>query len=248
MNEHGVMDCGGFSDVAAELALGVLTGRERADALAHLETCDSCREMVRQLAIAGEELVELIPAVEPSAGFETRVMARIGIDTGRVHRTHRRVGRRSRPRWLTSPWRSASASGLGRPRRLLAAGAAALAVFAAGLGGWGLGAATTSPATAASPLHTTAMVSETATHQTVGEVFFYTKGEPWMYMSVDLPSGNEVVTCQLEGPGGYRTVGSFRLLNGYGAWGSPALWDTGQVTGARIVGADGKVLATARFS
>src|SRR5215475_3623371 len=79
MNEHGVMDCGDFSEVAAELALGVLTGRERAEALAHLETCDGCREMVRQLAIAGEELVELIPAVEPPAGFETRVMARIGM-------------------------------------------------------------------------------------------------------------------------------------------------------------------------
>jgi hypothetical protein len=244
MNEHGLMDFDGFSDVAAELALGVLTGRERADALAHLEHCDACREMVRQLAMAGEELVELIPAVEPPAGFETRVMARIGIASGP---SHRRAARRlSLPRWLTSPFRSPA--GLIQPRRILAAAAVTLAVVGAGLGGWGLGAATSSsPVASRSELRSAALVS--STHKTVGEVFLYTKGEPWMYMSVDVESGDGIVTCQLRGPdGSYRTIGSFQLLHGYGAWGSPALWGTGQVTGARLVSADGKVLASASFS
>ena len=40
MSELNEMGCREFSDVAAELALGVLTGRERAQALAHLDHCD----------------------------------------------------------------------------------------------------------------------------------------------------------------------------------------------------------------
>src|ERR1700677_3621147 len=79
MSERGDMGCDEFADVAAELALGVLTGRERADALAHLERCDACRETVRQLTMTGEQLLGLLPAVEPPAGFESRVLARLGI-------------------------------------------------------------------------------------------------------------------------------------------------------------------------
>ena len=37
MTEPNGMSCGEFDDVAAELALGVLTGRERAEAIAHLD-------------------------------------------------------------------------------------------------------------------------------------------------------------------------------------------------------------------
>ena len=52
MSELDAMDdmsCDEFAEVAAELALGVLTGRERAMAIAHLDGCDACREHVRQL-------------------------------------------------------------------------------------------------------------------------------------------------------------------------------------------------------
>ena len=79
VSEVDEMSCDEFADSAAELALGVLTGRERARALAHLDQCDACRENVRQLALTGEELVGLLPAMEPPAGFETRVMDRLGL-------------------------------------------------------------------------------------------------------------------------------------------------------------------------
>jgi hypothetical protein len=79
MSELNDMTCAELADVAAELALGVLTGRERAVAVAHLDQCDGCREYVRQLMATGEQLVELLPAVEPPAGFETRVLARLGL-------------------------------------------------------------------------------------------------------------------------------------------------------------------------
>jgi len=81
MSEVNEMGCAEFADAAAELALGVLTGRERARALAHLDQCEACRENVRQLTVTGEELVGLLPAIEPPAGFETRVMERLGLGT-----------------------------------------------------------------------------------------------------------------------------------------------------------------------
>ena len=72
------MTCAELHDVAAELALGALTGRERAAAIAHLEQCWACREGVRQLTVAGGRLLELLPPAEPPAGFEIRVLERLG--------------------------------------------------------------------------------------------------------------------------------------------------------------------------
>ena len=42
------MDCDGLAEVAAELALGALTGRERAQAIMHLDVCGTCRERIRR--------------------------------------------------------------------------------------------------------------------------------------------------------------------------------------------------------
>jgi hypothetical protein len=71
------MTCAELHDVAAELALGALTGRERAAAIAHVERCRACREDVRQLTAAGVRLLELLPPASPPAGFETRVLERL---------------------------------------------------------------------------------------------------------------------------------------------------------------------------
>ena len=79
------MDCDDLAEMAAELALGVLTGRERAQAIMHLDRCGTCRERIRDLAVTGEELLGLLPGREPPAGFETRVMGRLGF-TGRQRR------------------------------------------------------------------------------------------------------------------------------------------------------------------
>lgn len=72
------MTCAELANVAAELALGVLTGRERAEAVAHLDRCEDCREGVRQLMATGEGLLALLPEREPPVGFETRVLDRLG--------------------------------------------------------------------------------------------------------------------------------------------------------------------------
>src|ERR1700690_2507214 len=69
------MTCGELHDVAAELALGALSGRERSAALAHLEKCRACREDVRQLTAAGGAAGRGAPAPpdHPSAPAVTLV-------------------------------------------------------------------------------------------------------------------------------------------------------------------------------
>jgi hypothetical protein len=67
-------------------------------------------------------------------------------------------------------------------------------------------------------------------------------------MSVNMPAGNSTVICQVEGQDGHlTTVGSFRLTDGRGYWGSPVPATQGSLTGARLVGPGGTVLATASF-
>jgi hypothetical protein len=281
MSELNDMTCAELADVAAELALGVLTGRERAMAIAHLDKCDDCREDVRQLMATGEQLVELLPPAEPPAGFETRVLERLGLPApaqgeGREEDNYPRLisqrgsnpghhgaarggtrpradrPRADRPRagqLSAPPARPGGTRRPGRMRRVLAATAVGLAVIVAGLGGWRIGAGTgTAPAvsSAAGPLKSASLLS--ATHQDVGDIYVYLGTSRWLYMSVDLGSGNEAVTCQVVGKDGQVSkIGSFQLADGYGSWGSPDPGNLGPLSGARIVSADGTVLATATF-
>ncbi len=244
MSELNEMNCHEFSDVAAELALGVLTGRERAAALAHLDQCDACREHVRQLTMTGEGLLQLLPTAEPPAGFESRVLERIDLATSAARPA---AAPARRPSWIGRLFHAGprgESRQLGWTRRTLTAAAVAVAVIAGGVGAWGLGIGTSSPAS--SQLASATLLS--TGHQTVGKVFLYQGSPRWLYMSVDMPSGDGTVLCQVMSRNGHvTTVGSFRLADGHGHWGSPATGAPGQLTGARLVTTDGTVLATASF-
>jgi hypothetical protein len=254
MSEPNDMTCTALADVAAELALGVLTGRERAMAVAHLDECDACREDVRHLMAAGEQLLELLPPAEPPAGFETRVLERLGLpvpatqDASPPPVPRRGISlRRRKSAPAAPPARPGGTRRVGRMRRTLAAVAVGFAVIAAGLGGWRIGAGP-STSSAAGQLTTASLLS--ATHQQVGNIFVYSGTPSWLYMSVDdLNSGQQAVTCQVLGTDGrVTTIGSFQLTDGYGAWGSPDPGNVGHLSGARLVSANGTVLATATFS
>ena len=111
--------------------------------MAHLDHCEACRENVRQLTLTGEGLLGLLPSVEPPAGFETRVMDRIGLAAP--------PPRPSPGRWLGLAVPAAAAAG--QPRWSEAASQpqhgrrpggcwpsrpSRWRVVAGGLGGWGL--------------------------------------------------------------------------------------------------------------
>src|SRR5438105_4475637 len=91
------IDCAQFATVAPEMALGILSGNERAVALDHLAGCPACQEHLDDLVRVADNLLLLGPAGEPPIGFESRVLARIQAEAAPpVGPSHRRWSARRR--------------------------------------------------------------------------------------------------------------------------------------------------------
>ena len=71
------LNCEEAQELTAELALGTISGDDRARILTHLAGCPSCRRLVDELASAADALLLLTPEHEPPAGFESEVLARM---------------------------------------------------------------------------------------------------------------------------------------------------------------------------
>jgi anti-sigma factor RsiW len=213
----------------AELALGVLTGEERARALAHLEWCEECAAELASLAAVADLLSSTGPDAEPPAGFELRVLERI--------RGEQQI---RRPRRIVS--------------RRLAAVAAAAAVLLAGAFVGSRMSHSSAPSQHGALVPTTEpglRVAElTSAGSSRGEVYAYgyATNSPWLLMTVSgLPAGTEV-TCEVTTRSGKTfTVGSFWLGSSSGSWGSPLPVSPAQLASARVVTASGAVLARASF-
>lgn len=231
------LTCAQLRETGAELALGILPARERAAAVAHLQHCPGCRDHVRELAHTADAMADLIPDAEPPVGFETRVLQRIGV----------------RP----APDRSS------RWPRLVLAAAVVAAAFALGLGGWALGQSTDerapaaptasapAPAPVPKPANTLLTADLTSSGQYIGQAFAFTGPSPWVYMSVDAEdlTAEGTVRCQIQrADGSTATVGSFNLTDGYAQWGGPYPAGSAPVTGARLLAADGSIMASATFA
>src|SRR3954463_9399291 len=87
------MGCEPTRELAAELALGVADGEQRARALRHLAECAECRRAVDELSQVADDLLLLAPEHDPPPGFESAVLARVQPPPAREHitRRHRRV-------------------------------------------------------------------------------------------------------------------------------------------------------------
>jgi hypothetical protein len=83
--------CAQMRELAPELALGVLGGAERGEAIIHLNNCSRCQAYVGELTEAADVLPMMALEQEPPPGFERRVLAGLHADR-----------RRSRRRWLAS--------------------------------------------------------------------------------------------------------------------------------------------------
>jgi hypothetical protein len=66
--------CAEVRELAPELALGIVGGPERAEALQHASECGPCRSLVGELAEAADALPLLAAEAEPPPGFEERVL------------------------------------------------------------------------------------------------------------------------------------------------------------------------------
>jgi anti-sigma factor RsiW len=65
---------------AADLALDIVDGEDRAVLLGHIASCPGCRDEVRSLGTVADRLLRAAPPVEPPGGFEDRVLARLAVE------------------------------------------------------------------------------------------------------------------------------------------------------------------------
>ncbi|MEU1011119.1 hypothetical protein [Streptomyces sp. NPDC005890] len=242
----GDVDCEKLREIGPELALGVLPGRERAEAVAHLDRCANCREHVRQLTQVGDRLVGLLPDREPPLGFETRVARSLARQASASERQRpARAYGRSRP----GPHRGAR-----RARARAAAVGATLAV-AVGFAGWAIGTVVeqvvaSPPAVESEPVMVGDMTPAGHGGQPVGEVYAHPGPPGWVFVSVALTGTRYTgpVTCLLDRPDGTSLrVGDFALRDGHGDWGVAVPGDLTRYSGARLTSPDGTVLATAQL-
>ncbi len=233
MSEGLAQECAVVDDDLAELALGSLAGRQRAAVLTHLEGCPRCSAEVEKLSAAADELVHLVPAVEPTAGFEARVSEHF-----------RPPAPPSRwPSWLA--WR----------RPALALGALGV-LGAMGIGAWAVHqAATPGPhGSGSGVLGYQASAPTEVAHfrsggRTVGQVMVYVGHPTWLYMYVDDLAGPAELTCQVVlTDGSTMTLGHFWPSAGKGAWAATVNQPAGRLRAAQLTGADGKVLASAQLN
>jgi hypothetical protein len=217
MRERG---CPQHADDLAQLALGVLTGRDRARALSHVESCRRCADELEQLSRVADTVVQAAPEVEPPVGFEVRLFERMGVGPARP-KAHRRF----------------------RASRLMPFGVAA-AVVALGLG---LGLTlTSSPARTAQARAGEVSANLVANGVAVGKVDAFGGAKPWMSMSLEDSPARGTVTCAVTTKDGVtHWVGSFAARKGYGAWAAPLHVDPAKIRTAEVVSPSGTVIATA---
>ncbi len=215
--------CPEYSDDLAELALGVLTGRDRARALSHVESCQRCADELEQLSRVADTVVQAAPEMDPPIGFEVRLLERMGFATVDQKR-HRRF----------------------RASRLVPLGVAAAVV---GLG-LGLGLTLTSspgPNTSAQS-HRSGGVSAdlVADGVAVGKVDAFGGSKPWISMTLDDSPARGTVMCAVTTKDGMtHWVGSFVVRKGYGAWAAPLDVSPSSIRTAEVVSPSGTVFATA---
>jgi Putative zinc-finger len=176
---------------APDFALGALTGRERADMVAHLDDCQSCQTLVGEYASVADSLLELIPEADPAGDVGTPVLAAM------------RPARR--PLWR---------------HRVAALAAAAIIAIGAATGitvvFLGQGGDSTTPR-ASSELRSAPMVG--AGGLTVGRVTTTSQRPPALAVSIDywLPDGSYQLAA-LDHAGAATPVGSLDVTKGRGTW------------------------------
>jgi hypothetical protein len=229
--------CELFQSAAAELALGSLTGADRSIALAHLDDCADCRSLLEELSTTADALLLAAPEADPPAGFEVRLLARLGRNELAPAPAAARLG-------SVIPLRR-------RARVILAAAAAAVVIAGAGIG---LGIAVTPrhATQSATPAIRVATLRSIATSNIpaapVGQVAI-TAGKPsWVVMTFHKPGFSGWVYCMVSESGHSKVLGSFWMHDGSASWAVPLASSGAAVSSAQIEGLNGAIFATAQFA
>jgi hypothetical protein len=221
------LDCADVRDLLPELALGSLDGATRADVLAHINRCSSCRAEARALADVVDGLSALAPEVEPPSGFADGVL-----DAMRAEQV-RPVAPAATPR----RWRT---------RHLLAAAVVAALV--------GVGASVAVVATRHEPSRDVALNARTmrvapmldTTNQTLGRAYVSNGADPWVLVDVSymLDGGDHYRLVGADASGWIDDIGPLRSLQGNWVW-AGRVDRVGSFTELRIVDGNGTVVCRA---
>ena len=217
MSEHA---CEHHQEALSELALGVLTGRDRARALMHVESCPRCAEELEQLSRAADAVVQAATEAEPPMGFEVRLFERMGVADPRPKF-------RLRPRWAVGALSAAAA-------------VVALAV------GLGLSLSSSTPPTPSAAPAPVVSANLVAHGTVVGRVAAHGGAHAWMWMMLVDSNAQGTVDCIVVTSDGVRHhVGTFEAKRGYGAWVAPLSVNPNDIRSAQVVAPSGTVIATA---
>ncbi len=210
--------CKAFQGDLAELALGILTGRERAVTLRHIESCTRCSTELDSLLVVADSLSLLVPECEPPLGFDVRLAEHFKTNTAR---RFRRPGR----------------------REALFAGAALLSVVL----GFALGSVLLHGGGSSTFLRAHVTAARLGLHGVeVGQVLLSTGKQSWLFLSLDDGNRTGEVTCQVTlADGKSEDIGGFALHPGYRAWGTDLPKTAATVRAVQITTASGTVLASA---
>lgn len=211
--------CEALEANAAELALELLDGQDRAALLDHVRSCPRCQVLVADLTETGDLLTLLAPEAEPPPGFGARVVETI---TG-----PRRRARRRRALALA----------------MTAAAAAILAIVVVRV----VDARTDRVSVAAPALHTAPMLD--ASGVKVGTVAVSGPTPATVAMRVDyaIPDGTYTVVWS-TGTGGAEALGSIRVTDGTGAWKGGVSSSAGETTRFAMLDRTGTEVCSATIS
>lgn len=225
--------CDALREAIAELALGIASGEERARVLEHTSHCSSCRRLLRELSLLGDELLLLAPEHEPPAGFELRVLERLG-------RPDRRRRPRLRGRWVAVLAASAAA--------LAAGSGAAAGVLTATRDERQLGRQLRAVLTRANGQYLAVSELRDPAGRQAGLVFHYGGHPSWIFVTLErpLPRGRYVATLVTRA-GTTSELGAFGLDGRHRSIGATTQQDLTQVTTLRVHEARGGPVYVARF-
>ena len=213
-------ECAPFLDDLPELALGILTGRARAETLAHVDSCPACATELERLSRAADALLEAVPSVDPPVGFEVRVHGRLGLH----------APRRVRRRRVTLAWSGAIVGALG--------------AFMAGL----FLAPDRAGSPTVANVAAVRSAEITASSKTIGVAVAYAGPPAWLTMSVDgLKTRGEVACWGRTKSGKTIELGQFWLASGSGIWSMRLPTAPANLVDAYLTAPSGTVVGEASF-
>jgi hypothetical protein len=228
------LECATAQELAAELALGILTGEERGRLIDHVSRCPSCETLVEELSGVVDDLLVVAPEVEPPPGFESRVLTRIAAGQRQTVPPRRRVA-----------------------TRLLAA-AAVVTVLAGVLAGavafehrhqpsnLDQRYATALRTLGGQDLRAGALVGRGGMQW--GQAFVYEGSTSWVFLTMrwDVPDGSYAVLLDRRSGPSLRLT-AIRMAGGEGSLGT-TVGDTRDITAVRVLDTSGHTLCRAALT